>query len=179
MKILDFSELHIPQESRIEVDPATEAAREAALRSLNSAGRSRNSLQERLIERGHELDVVVPLLDRFEEVGLLNDLELASAIVRARFTERGRSRRAIADELVRKGFVDLDIEEALSQIDEDDEIETVRTLARKRLAKDTRGQRQDRIRRAVGHLCRKGYSQGLAMKCIMEVLNEEDTETAV
>lgn len=179
MKILDFADLHIPQESRIEVDPATEAAREAALRSLSSVGRSRNSLQERLVERGHELEVLVPLLDRFEEVGLLNDRELASAIARARFTERGRSRRAIANELERKGFDELDIEEALSQIDEEDEIETVRALARKRLAKDSKGQRQDRIRRAVGHLCRKGYSQGMAMKCIMEVLHQEDADTAV
>lgn len=175
MKIMSLDNLEIPAESRIEVDPATEAAREAALRSLSSMSRSRYSLQERLLERGHELDVLEPLLDRFEEVGILNDLELASAIVRARFTERGRSRRAIADELVRKGFRETDIEEALCQIDDEDELESLRVLAQKRLAKDVRGTRQDRIRRAVGHLSRKGYSPGLAMKCIMEVLDLEET----
>lgn len=175
MKILSVDDLEIPEESRIIVDPATEAAREAALRSLSRMPRSRNSLEERLIERGHELEVLTPLLDRFEEVGLLNDRELADALTRARFTERGKSRRAIANELVRKGFEEPDIVAALEQIDECDEIDTVRRLARKRLAKDTKGDRQARIRRAVGHLCRKGYSQGLAISCIIEVLDQEES----
>lgn len=174
MKILSVDDLEIPEESRIVVDPATEAAREAALRSLSRTPRSRNSLQERLLERGHELEVLTPLLDRFEEVGLINDAELASALTRARFNERGKSRMAIANELVRKGFEEPDIVAALEQIDERDEIDTVRLLARKRLAKDTKGDRQARIRRAVAHLCRKGYSQGLAIACIMEVLDQEE-----
>lgn len=175
MKILSVDDLEIPEESRIIVDPATEAAREAALRSLSRTARSRNSLQERLLERGHELEVLTPLLDRFEEVGLINDQELASALTRARFTERGKSRMAIANELVRKGFEEPDIVAALEQIDERDEIDTVRRLAQKRLAKDTKGDRQARIRRAVGHLCRKGYSQGLAIACIMEILDQEES----
>ncbi len=168
-----MDEIEIPPESRIVVDPATEAARGAALRILNSTPRSRASLQDRLLERGHDLDVVAPLLDRFVEVGLLNDRELASAIVRARFTERGKSRMAIGQELARKGFDQDAIEGALAQIEPDDELDTVRALARKRLAKDVRGTREDRIRRALGHLGRKGYGQGLAMRAITEALADQ------
>ncbi len=46
---------------------------------------------------------MLPILDRFEEVGLVDDAQYAEMIVRTRHAERGLSRRAISTELRRRG----------------------------------------------------------------------------
>jgi regulatory protein len=50
-----------------------EAAREDALKILAATSKSRTQLAERLLARGHSEQIVAELLDRFENVGLLDD----------------------------------------------------------------------------------------------------------
>ena len=61
------------------------------------------------------------MLDRFTEVGLIDDAEYARMLVRTRHAERGLSRRAIAVELRRRGIDDELAGDALEQVDADDE----------------------------------------------------------
>ncbi|WP_435299851.1 regulatory protein RecX [Timonella sp. A28] len=173
MHIIEYDEADIPEESRIRVNEDLERARESAMRILASAGRSKKDVLARLVAKGHEQDVCEELVHRLEAVGLIDEAESASIIVRTRFRERGRSRRAIAEELSRKGFEPEAIEHAMTHITEDDEQETVLALARKRLSRDVTVDQQTRKRRALSHLVRKGYSPGLAMSCIQRVLDEE------
>ncbi|WP_019148652.1 regulatory protein RecX [Timonella senegalensis] len=173
MNIIEYDESAIPQESRIRVNEKLEKARETAMRILAAAPRSKRDLQERLEAKGHEREVCEELIARIEAVGLIDEHETARAIARTRFAERGRSRRAIADELSRKGFEQDAIESALEQIDSHDEYRVAKELARKRIARDRNGDRQARMRRAVGHIARKGYSPSLAIRCVSEALNEE------
>jgi len=94
-------------------------------------------------------------------------------IVRTRFAERGQTRRAIAQELRRKG-IDAEVaDEALAQVDDADESDAAVEVARKKLRQTVALERPVRIRRALGALGRKGYSSGVAMQAIQAVLAEE------
>ncbi len=75
--------------------------------------------------------MVGPVLDRFDEVGLVDDASYAEMIVRTRHAERGLSRRAIAVELRRRGIDEDVAADALEQVDGDDERQAALVLARK------------------------------------------------
>ena len=151
----------------------TEHAREAILRTLTAAPKSRRQLMDAMTRKGYPVEVLEPILDRFEEVGLVDDAEYAAMIVRTRHGERGLSRRAIAQELRRKGIDDDTATDALDQVDEDDETTAARDLVQRRLARTTGLEREVRTRRVVGMLARKGYSPGLALTLVREELARE------
>ncbi|QDW64643.1 regulatory protein RecX [Oerskovia sp. KBS0722] len=126
-----------------------------------------------MTRKGYPPEVLEPILERFEEVGLVDDAEYAGMLVRTRHGERGLSRRAIAQELRRKGIDDDTATEALDQVDEDDEAEAARDLVQRRLARTTGLDREVRTRRIVGMLARRGYSPSLALSLVREELARE------
>jgi regulatory protein len=157
-------------------EDAIELARESVLRSLTAAPKSRSELARALARKGFPEHVVEPVLDRFEEVALVDDAAYADMIVRTRHAERGQARRAISAELRRRGIDTETAGEALSQIDGDDEAEAAAVLARKHVAR-TRGlDRDKRVRRAVGALSRKGHSPGVAFAAVADALRAEGDE---
>jgi regulatory protein len=150
-----------------------ERARETVLRMLTAAPKSRAELEQSLARKGFPEHVVLPILDRFEEVGLVDDAQYAEMIVRTRHAERGLSRRAISTELRRRGIDTETSATALEQVDDDSEAEAARALARSRLAR-TRGLERDvRVRRVVGALARKGYSPSVAFEIVQRELDAE------
>jgi len=121
-------------------------------------------------------DLAERLLDRFEEVGLVDDAAYAEMLVRTRHQERGLARRALAHELRRKGVDPEVAEQALEQIDDDTELAAARELARRR-ARATRGlDPVKRRRRLAGMLARKGYSPGVTMRAVAEALAADGDE---
>ena len=150
-----------------DMDPA-EHAREIAIRLLTHSPRSVAQLRERLLARDVELHIVDEIIERYREVGLLDDPELAATIARTRHRERGRSRRAVRQELQRKGFEADDIEAALEQISDEDEHEVARELAAKRWRQLEGVDRDKRVRRVVAMLGRRGYSPSLAFALVRE-----------
>ncbi|WP_251150706.1 regulatory protein RecX [Cellulosimicrobium sp. Marseille-Q4280] len=140
---------------------------------LTAAPKSRAELAQALARKGYPEHVVLPLLDRYEEVGLVDDAQYAEMLVRTRHSERGLSRRAISQELRRRGIDEDTSATALEQVDDDSEAEAARDLARSRLRRTAGLDRDVRIRRAVGTLARKGYSPGLAFEIVQRALDEE------
>jgi regulatory protein len=118
-------------------------------------------------------DVVARVLDRFTEVGLVDDVTYAEMLVRSRHTERGLARRALAHELRAKGIAPEIAEQALDQLDDDDERRTARELVARKAAGTAGLDRQRRRRRLVAMLARKGYPPGLALGVVDEVLADE------
>ncbi len=164
-----MTESHAPAE-----DPY-ERAREIALRLLTHSPRSGAQLRDGLLARDVDRGVADAIVARYVEVGLLDDAALAATIVRTRHAERGKSRRAIRDELRRKGFDDDDIGAALDQIGDDDERERASELARRRWEQLARHPEEVRVRRTVAMLGRKGYSSALAFGLVKH-LRGADTE---
>lgn len=156
--------------------PGEDVARAILLRQLAAAPRSRAQLAEKLAARNVPDDLAERLLDRFEEVGLVDDAAYAEMLVRTRHQERGLARRALAHELRRKGVDPEVAEQALEQIDDDTELAAARELARRR-ARATRGlDPVKRRRRLAGMLARKGYSPGVTMRAVAEALAADGDE---
>ena len=113
------------------------------------------------------------MLSRFEEVGLINDSAFADAWVESRHHGRGLARRALAQELRTKGVDSTLIDEAVGQLDSEQEEATARELVARKL-RSTRGlDRDKRLRRLAGMLARKGYPAGTAFRVVREALAEE------
>lgn len=152
-----------------DADPAA-VARSIVLRKLTAAPRSRAQLQDDLRRRNVPDDVAALVLDRFTEVGLVDDQAFAASWVRSRHATRGLSRRALADELRQKGVDDEAILAALDGVDGDDEQAAAEALVAKRLGGLRGVDDQAATRRLVGMLARKGYSGGLAMQVVRAAL---------
>ncbi|GAB2501934.1 hypothetical protein GCM10027063_46620 [Promicromonospora xylanilytica] len=165
------------ESGQISRDEAVEKAREVVLRILTAAQRSRRELEQSLARKGYPEDVVVQVLDRFDEVGLVDDATYAETIVRTRHAERGLARRGIAAELRRRGIDEDTATVALDQLDSDDERVAGAKLATKLVTRTRSLDRQVRVRRAVGSLARKGYAPGLAFELVRDALAAEGEET--
>jgi regulatory protein len=157
-------------------DPA-ERARAICLRLLTGTPRTRKQLADALHNREIQDDVAGEVLSRFEEVGLINDSAFADAWVESRHHGRGLARRALAQELRRKGVDPTLIDEAVGQLDPEQEETTARELVARKL-RSTRGlDRDKRLRRLAGRLARKGYSEGMALRVVRQALEEEGEDT--
>lgn len=156
-----------------DADPE-EVGRKILLRRLTDRPRSRVELAEALAKRDVPDEIASRLLDRFEEVGLVDDEAFARTWVQTRMSNKGLSRRALGAELRRKGVGDEVIRSVLDEIDGDDEVEAARRLVRRKI-RSTRGlDPRVRIRRLAGMLGRKGYAPGLALRVVREELGADE-----
>ncbi|UYM04559.1 regulatory protein RecX [Solicola gregarius] len=155
-----------------DADPEA-VARKILLQRLTEQPRSRTELERALAKRDVPADVAARLLDRFEEIGLVDDEAFARSWVESRQRTRGLAGRALAQELRRKGVDDETVRETVDDIDPDDERENARLLVRKKLRSVRSLDRQVQVRRLAGMLARKGYSSGLAYAVIREELDVE------
>lgn len=153
-------------------DPA-ERARAICLRLLTGTPRTRQQLAAALRERDVPDEVAEEVLARFEEVGLIDDAAFADAWVESRHHGRGLARRALARELRTKGVDTSVIDEAIGQLDSEQEEETARALVERKL-RTTRGlDRDKRLRRLVGMLARKGYGESVSLRVVRKALEAE------
>lgn len=165
------------EEGELSADEAVDLARETVLRTLTAAPKSRRELEQSLARKGYPEHVAAQVLDRLDEVGLVDDAGYAQMVVRTRHAERGLARRAIAVELRRRGIDDDTAADALDQVDDEDERAAAERLAHKLVAR-TRGLDRDaRVRRAASALARKGYGPGLAFAAVKDALAAEGEDT--
>lgn len=149
---------------------AEQVARTILLDQLTGRARSRQELATKLASRNVPEEVAERLLDRFEEVGLVDDAAFARTWVEGRRSAKGLARRALAQELRRKGVDDEVAREALAEVEPDDETETARELVRKKLRSMRGLEAPVATRRLVGMLARKGYAPGTAYGVVREEL---------
>ena len=153
-----------------DADPES-VARTILLDQLTGRARTRSELATKLRARNVPDDVASRLLDRFEQVGLVDDAAFARDWVEQRQSGRGLAKRALAMELRRKGVDDEVAREALDDIDPDDEVEVARALVRAKLRTVRNLDRDKAVRRLVGMLARKGHSAGVAFQVVKEELD--------
>jgi regulatory protein len=161
-----------------DADPVA-VAREICLRLLTDRARTRQELAQALRRKGVPDDAAHTVLERFDEVGLIDDAAFAGQWVRSRHAQRGLARRAIAMELRRKGVSAEDAGEALAEVDTESEERRARELVDRKmrsLAVGTVEQRAVAGRRLVGMLARKGYGAGIAYRVVKEALAERGAE---
>ena len=148
-------------------------ARTILLDQLTGRARSRSDLATKLAQRNVPDEIATRLLDRFEEVGLVDDAAFARGWVEQRQSGRGLARRALAQELRHKGIDDEVARGALDEIDPDDEVEAARTLVRRKLRTVRDLDQQVAVRRLTGMLARKGYPPSVAFRVVREELDAD------
>ena len=159
----------------VDTDPEG-VARQTMLDQLAVRARSRHELAEKLRSKDVPDEVAAPLLDRFTEVGLIDDAAFAQAWVEQRSRTKGLGRRMLSQELRLKGVDQVHIEAALEEIGRDEERDAARALAQKRLRTLSRLEPAVQRRRLEGFLARKGYSGGLVSEVVREVMSGEVTD---
>ncbi|MCZ7425060.1 regulatory protein RecX [Micromonospora sp. WMMA1949] len=154
-----------------------ELAREICLRQLAVRPRTRAELAGALARRGISEEVAEQVLDRYDEVGIVDDAAFARAWVSSRHNGRGLARRALANELRQRGVDGEVAGAALDGLDEETEAETARALVERKL-RSARGEPDAVFRRLVGMLARKGYPAGVAIRAVKDALAAQSAEAA-
>jgi regulatory protein len=148
-------------------------ARALCLRALTGAPKTRQQLADLLASREVPDDAAAAVLDRFTEVGLIDDAAFARAWVSSRQAGRGLARRALSAELRAKG-VDAELAAvAVLAVDDDDERAAARRLVDRKVPAMRRLDRATATRRLVAMLARKGYGGGLAAGVVREALDAD------
>lgn len=169
-----------PSSSRAEKgeprDPV-EQARNICLRLLTGTPRTRKQLADALRKREIPDEAAEEVLSRFEDVGLIDDAAFADAWVESRHHGRGLARRALVRELRTKGVDPVVIDEAVGQLDPEQEEETARELVARKLRSTQGLDRDKRLRRLAGMLARKGYGEGMALRVVRQAIKAEGEDT--
>jgi regulatory protein len=159
-------------------DPES-VARLLCLRQLEARARTRAELAAYLAGKGIEDAPATRVLDRFAELGLIDDRALAMQFVSTRHEAQGLARRALGQKLRQRG-VDAEImDQALGQIGLEDETERARALVARKLRSTAGLDPAVQARRLVSMLARKGYSSGVAYRVVREQIALVELENAV
>jgi len=166
-----ITQLPVVQEKSKEIE-AADAAKQVLLRRLSHAPRTRKELAKDLKDKDISDEVANVALDRFEEVGLINDQALASNYVSSQHERKGLGKNALRQQLRAKGISHDVALEAISQISDDQEFQAAFALACKKIRSLQRDDAKTQLRKIVGVLARKGYSSNLAFRVAKEVITD-------
>ncbi|MQA14338.1 MAG: regulatory protein RecX [Pseudonocardiaceae bacterium] len=150
-------------------DPVA-AAQDLCLRLLSARSRSRAELADAMRRKGILDETAAAVLDRYVDVGLVDDDAFAAAAVRSGHAHRGLGQRALRAELRRKGVADDVAQQAVAAIGPENEEQRARELVRRKLRTATARDDVALVRRLAGMLARKGYSEGMALRVVREEL---------
>lgn len=150
-------------------------ARTIALRKLTASARTRHELDEALQKKNVPEEIAAAVLDRLEDVGLIDDGAFAQSWVDSRQQRRHLSRSALRRELQTKGVDRDQVDAALASVDVEDELAAARALAAKKAAGMHGLDRTVRERRLAGVLARRGFGSGIVTTVLREL---RDTDGA-
>ncbi len=150
-------------------------AREIALRLLEVRARSRAELAQAMAKKDVPAETIESVLDRFEEVGLVDDATFAGLWVEGQ-QRRMKSTRALKQELRLKGVDAEVVDEALAETADDADYRAASALARKKVRTMGALEPHVRYRRLAGALARRGFAPGLCDRVVSEVTEGVDDE---
>jgi regulatory protein len=173
LNLIDATITQLPVlDEKIKEIEAADAAKQVLLRRLSHAPRTRKELAKDLKDKDISDEVANVALDRFEEVGLINDQALASNYVSSQHERKGLGKNALRQQLRAKGVSDDVALEAISQISDDQEFQAAFALACKKIRSLQKDDAKTQLRKIVGVLARKGYSSNLAFRVAKEVITD-------
>lgn len=150
-----------------------ELARKVIGDQLGARARTRHELELKLAHRGVPEAISFPILERFTELGYIDDAAFAHAWVAGKFDQGGVTGQALALDLKRKGVSDDLIREALATISTDDERDkALELVTRKYRGQVTTLPRAKATARLASMLARKGFGPGMAFDVVKGFLNE-------
>ncbi|PSL01086.1 regulatory protein [Haloactinopolyspora alba] len=161
--------------SDVEADPES-VARSIVLQKLAAAPQTRAQLDAAMVKKDVPDEVRAHVLDRFSEVGLIDDAAYARAWVGSRHNGRGLAKRALGHELRRRGVDPAVVDDAVEALPAEQEEQMARALVARRLPSTRRLDPVARTRRLASMLARKGYPAGLSYRVVREALAAEGVD---
>lgn len=149
-------------------------ARDIVLRQLAFAPRPRAVLAEKLRSKEIPDEVAGSVLDRYTDLGLIDDRSYAASYVTAKHRDRGLGRYALQAELRRQGVAEDDLRDAVADIDTEAEARRAAELVGKRIAAAMAAGPEAARRRLLGQLSRRGYPPSLATRVVEEAIEAFD-----
>lgn len=136
---------------------------------LGRRGRTKYELRSKLIEKKYERPEIENAISELERMGLLDDKKFAELYSRDKVSIYRRGKFRIALELLRKGVQRDFIDEALETVEEGDELEAARSLAKSRIKNWLNLEELKRKHRLLSLLQRRGFSPTIIRKVMNEV----------
>ena len=148
-------------------------AKNKALSILSKSDQSEKKLREKLLN-DYDENIVEEVIEFLKGYKLINDNLLAEKIVHDNMNLSKFGKNKIKQNLYNKGIADSDIQDAISQIDPDEEYENAKYLAEKRL-KRLKGEDRNKINQKIyQHLAYKGFSYDIIKRVLRELLNFDE-----
>lgn len=145
-----------------------------ALRILERSYKTEKEIKERLIDKGYDLDAILPIVDFLKEYAFINDSEYIKMYIKDRIKRQGAQKIKYA--LIKKGIDPDEIEANLTILNKNEEINVALELAKKKYSQIVL--RESDKYKLSDKLCRfligRGYDYALVKDVIKKVINSED-----
>jgi regulatory protein len=151
-----------------DADPES-IGRAILIRKLAAQDRTRHELATAMAAKNVPDEVAAGLLDRFEELGLVDDEAFAQRWVESRQARRHRSRLALRRELSGKGVDRETVDEVLSTVSAEDELDAARAYAERALGGLSGLEPAVRRRRLTDRLARRGFGFNVISRVLKDV----------
>ncbi|MDA3023625.1 MAG: RecX family transcriptional regulator [Actinomycetota bacterium] len=138
-------------------------------RSTANAPQSEGRLRAKLSERGYPGPVVDEALAEARAQRLVDDAAMLAALITER-RSRGHADPRLRRDLRDRGFAGLQVDEALALHAHTDPVAAAFALARELAARHRSVDAEVAVRRTIGHLVRRGHSEGLARKAARDAV---------
>jgi len=161
--------------ARIDFAGKVDAAVHDAMKSLARRALASGQIDRKLTDKGHDPDAREAALARLNQLGLVNDDEVARQIIREAQRQRPAGPRLLKQKLFQKGITGVTADAAIADLqpDHDDAVEQALSLAEKKWRTDARVEPPKRRQRVYALLLRRGFERD-TIDAVMDRLTAED-----
>jgi len=168
-RLLKGEEIFLERMKEIVADEEKQKATNHALSYLARKPRSVAQVKEKLKVKGHDTEIIDLVINQLKENNYLNDRDYAHTVAQY-YIKQNKGRKWVSQKLSQDGISKEYIQEALADMDEDNEFSTALHIALKRWKSK---KEDDDIysvqRKMAAFLIRKGYSGSVVNKVLKEI----------
>ncbi len=154
--------------------PKSLSPMEYAMKYLTARDRTVSEMENYLDEKEFGEADVDATIERLKELGLLDDARYAKRFVETRLASKPISRRHLWEQLKGHGLSDTDIDEALKEVDSEEEERNARMIAEKYARQFRSLEPEQRRERVLLRLTSRGFSYDVSRKALESALSEEN-----
>lgn len=175
-KLIVNEEVDEARLQKIAIKENLSKCKNTALRIIERSYKTEKEMKERLIEKGYDLEAILPILDFLKEYGFLDDSSYIKMYIKDRIRSQGAQKIKYA--LIKKGIDPDEIDESLANLNKDEERNVALELAKKKYYQ--MASKETDMFKLSNKLCRflvgRGYDYALVKDVVKNVINIEDVD---
>ncbi|WP_309122957.1 RecX family transcriptional regulator [Paenibacillus sp.] len=147
-----------------------------AVRWLGNRPRTEKEIRTYLVRKEYEPSAIDDCVRRLTEQRYVDDERFSRSLAEERLQRQGKGKQWIKQELLQKGVAKATVQEAVGDIDPEEEKASATTVARKRWR--TLSGQEDRVaakRKLYAYLARRGFSAAAVREAVREATADEPT----